>query len=165
MLHMCGCVLASVAPLSGQSDDVRTATFTVGAGNSTGWFGMRGEGYLLGDRVTVFGGMGVTPAIDGYRGAGLTMAVGGRGYTPGRHHRAFLEFSLSQVQIETRYTPGGIPEWHGRYGPGLQLGYQFVTGGGFTLDVSGGAGYSLGGRVSGGRMAPLLGLGLGYTFR
>lgn len=156
--------LSSQALSSAPSTELRTATFTFGAGNSAGWFGLRGEKYFTNDRLSVSGGLGYTPGIDEHEAAGLTMALAARGYTPGRYHRGFVELSFSQVQIEGRHTSGGHAYWAGRYGPGLQLGYQLVTRGGLTVDVSAGAGYSLGGRANSGRMAPLIGLGLGYTF-
>ncbi|HET8623248.1 MAG TPA: hypothetical protein VFM14_06775 [Gemmatimonadales bacterium] len=51
-----------------------------------------------------------------------------------------------------------------RYGPGIQRGWQFTTRGGFTLMPSGGAGDTLADDIAH-RIQPLMGIGLGYTWR
>lgn len=174
-IKRCAMVLAApilaAAPMCAQAAsratqaDLRTTTFTVGVGNSAGWFGLRGEKYFSGDRLSISGGLGYTPATDGYAAAGVTVALAARGYTPGRYHRGFVELSYSQVQVEGQYSQDGTGYWHGRYGPGVQVGYQLVTRSGFTVDLSAGVGRALSGRPYESRVAALLGLGLGYTFR
>jgi len=126
-----------------------------GVGNSMGWFGGSAERYL-GDRFSLFAGIGYTPPIDGIP-AGITPAGGARLFTPGVKHRGFLEFSVSQIAVES-----GIDRR--LYGPGLQAGWQFVSRGGFTLMASLGAGYILAENVSQ-PVQPLMGLGIGYTWR
>jgi hypothetical protein len=158
--------LAGQAPAPAPDVKPRAATITLGIGNSNGWFGLRGEKYFSGDRLSLTAGLGYTPASDGYEAAGVTGSVGARGYTGGRRHRGFAELSITQVQVETRFTELGEGYWSGRYGPGIQLGYQLVTGGGLTFEVSGGLGYAMGSHWPGeGRQAALIGLAFGYTFR
>ncbi len=59
----------------------RRATVLAGVGNSMGWFGAQGEKYFLGDRLSVFAGLGYTPDVDG-NPSGITVAGGLRGFTP-----------------------------------------------------------------------------------
>jgi hypothetical protein len=151
-------VLAALAPpLAAQADvpGVRTVTVLTGVGNSMGWFGGQAERYF-GDRFSVFAGLGYTPPIDGVP-SGITGAGGARIFTGGVKHRGFLELSVSQIAVES-----GIDRRY--YGPGLQAGWQFVSRGGFTLMASGGLGHILANDVSY-PVQPILGLGVGYTWR
>ena len=149
------------APSTRASDRPRTMTITPGLGNAMGWLGVQGERYFRGDRLSVFLGLGYTPAVDPGDPSGLTAAAGLRGYTPGLRHRAFLELSVSQIAVELR------PDGERLYGPGLQAGYQFTTLGGFTLMASAGLGYAVGSPdyVVGSAVQALLGFGIGYTWR
>lgn len=87
--------------LRGQADStqvpLRIATITAGIGNAMGWFGLQGERYFSGDRLSAFLGVGYTPAPDEIDPAGVTFAMGLRGFTPGIKHRGFLEASACQV--------------------------------------------------------------------
>jgi hypothetical protein len=134
----------------------RRATVLAGVGNSMGWFGAQGEKYFLGDRLSVFAGLGYTPDVDG-NPSGITVAGGLRGFTPGIKHRGFLELSVSQVAVQY-----GL--MRRLYGPGLQAGWQFATRGGFTLLTSAGVGY-IPARNIDERFQLLIGLGVGYTWR
>lgn len=151
---------------AGQSTDAadsfpaRSLTLTGGVGNALGWFGVQGERYLPGDRVSVFGGLGYTPEVDN-GASGVTLAGGARGYTAGQRHRGFLELSVSQISVESFCRDACSRQ----YGPGLQAGYQFAGRGGFTFMVSIGVGYALGVPEGSDPVMPLLGLGLGYTWR
>jgi hypothetical protein len=72
-----------------------------------------------------------------------------------------LEGSASQLLVET----GGVDGGSRLYGPGVQGGYRFVSGGGFTLMASLGAGYALAVPQGVDPWATQVGLSLGYTWR
>lgn len=146
------------------------ATLLGGLGNSLGWFGIQGEAYFVTGRLSTFAGLGYTPDLEGNDPTGLTGAVGVRGYTGGVRHRAFAEFGVSQVAVEVDLAPqqnGSIGETGRRlYGPGLQVGYQYMALRGFTAMVSTGVGYILADPpMFTSRWQPLVGLGFGYTWR
>jgi hypothetical protein len=139
----------------------RLVSLTAGVGNSMGWFGMQGERYFLDERLSVFVGLGYTPRLDQGDPTGPTFAAGLRSFTSGLKHRFFVEGSASQLLVET----GGVDGGSRLYGPGLQGGYQFVSGGGFTLMASLGAGYALAVPQGVDPWATQVGLSLGYTWR
>lgn len=148
-----------IAPLAAQTPPLpRAFAITAGLGNAHGWLGVQGERYFTNDRLSAFAAAGYTPELDPGDPSGLSFAAGARGYTGGTRHRAFLEASVSQILLELAPEPGR------RYGPGLQVGYQYVAHGGFTGALSFGFGYAPG-VSTGGEVAALLGLGLGYTWR
>jgi hypothetical protein len=134
--------------------------FFYGLQKTMGWFGGQAERYVARGRASVFAGVGYTPAIDDGDPSGATFAAGVRGYTGGSRHRGFLEASVSQIDVEMRVD--GVR----RYGPGLQIGYQYVARRGFTMLVSGGVGYPRGGdEILGSSATALFGFGMGYTWR
>jgi hypothetical protein len=137
----------------------RVFTLTSGIGNSLGWFGMQGERYFNGERLSVFAGAGYVPNINEGYPTGIAVAAGLRGYTPGRRHRGFLELSISQVAVQPE------PASRMLYGPGVQAGYQLTTSGGFTMMASLGAGYVADTPSYGSSVKALVGLGFGYTWR
>jgi hypothetical protein len=147
----------------------RQWTFAAGLGNSLGWFGLQGERHVSQNRLSVFVGLGYTPAIDAGEPSGLTVAAGGRAFSSGTRHRGFLELAFSQISIE-RSVDGNR-----YYGPAAQIGYQYTARRGFTLFVSAGAGYSAYavGDDTGfdeesevfPRWQPVVGLGAGHTWR
>ena len=138
----------------------RLISVTAGVGNSMGWFGAQGERYFLDERLSVFVGLGYTPRLDQGNPSGPTFAAGLRSYTSGMRHRAFLEGGLSQVLVQS-----GALHGDRLYGPGLQGGYQYVAGGGFTLMASLGVGYALATPHGVSPWGTQVGLGLGYTWR
>ena len=150
---------------SSDESERRQVTAVAGVGNDMGWLGVGAEFYFSGGRLSGFGGIGYTPEIDPGDPTGPTFAAGVRAYTLGIKHRGFAELSFSQVAISTRPAFLGGGERH--YGPGIQIGYQYVRAGGFTFMVSGGVGYALGvdESVTSSSVQPLLNLGLGYTWR
>jgi hypothetical protein len=153
-------LLALAAPAAAQdAPGPRSFTVTPGIGNAMGWFGAQAERYFTNDRLSLFVGLGYTPELESGDPSGITFAAGARGYTGGARHRGFLELSVSQIVIEL------WPEEGRHYGPGLQAGYQYVAGGGFTLMGSAGVGYAPGIGYAGDGVEPLLGLGVGYTWR
>ena len=139
----------------------RMVTLTAGVGNAMGWFGAQGERYFLDERLSIFAGVGYTPSLDPGEPRGPTFAAGLRSFTSGAKHRLFVETSASQVMVTTEGADGGVRA----YGPGLQLGYQFVSRGGFTLMTSLGLGYALGVPRSIDPWATQVGVGLGSTWR
>ena len=161
-----------------QEPGTRRFTLTSGLGNSMGWIGAQGEAYFVRDRLSLFGGLGYTPEIDGGDPTGITFAAGVRGYAGGAKHRGFLELSVTQVAIQSPIMLGGVVLDEGKrlYGPGLQVGYQYTAGSGFTVMASGGLGLAIGAsdltlrddllevrRES--EVQPLLSIGFGYTWR
>jgi hypothetical protein len=68
---------------------------------------------------------------------------------------------LSQLFVES----GPLGSSRRLYGPGVQAGYQFVAGGGFTMMASLGLGYAPGVSRPVDGWAGLLGLAAGYTWR
>lgn len=139
----------------------RSFTLLAGFGNAMGWFGLQGEKYFAGDRISGFAGLGYTLAVDEGDASGVTGAVGARGYTPGRKHRGFLELSVSQLTVEQAC----FDACRRKYGPGVQAGYQFVTRGGFTLLASVGLGYAPGMPEGDDKVSVMGGFGLGYSWR
>src|SRR5687768_11027440 len=126
-----GLARVAAAQEPGRFAGERMVTVTAGVGNAMGWFGAQGERYLLDERISIFAGVGYTPRLD--RGPdGPTFAAGFRSFTSGARHRLFFEASASQLMT----TVGGADAGGRFYGPGLQLGYQFVSRGGFTLMTS-----------------------------
>lgn len=159
------CLMCAPALVPAQSvrpaPSPRVATAALGVGNAYGWFGGQVERYIARGRASIFGGLGYTPASDPGDPSGLTVAGGVRGYTRGDRHRAFLEASVSQIEVEL---------WEGgrrRYGPGLQVGYQYTARRGFTAMASVGVGHAVGqtDALLPSSAAVLLGMGVGYTWR
>jgi hypothetical protein len=139
----------------------RTVTATVGIGNAMGWLGGQAERYLAQERLSVFLGLGYTPADNPGDPSGLTFAGGFRSFTAGRKHRGFLELSVSQIFVQHL----AFQEGDRLYGPGAQAGYQFVSRGGFGAMISFGVGYAPGVRTGESKFGALANLGLGYTWR
>jgi hypothetical protein len=151
-------LLLAAVPLNAQEPaQERTATITAGFGNAMGWFGVQGERYFLASRLSAFAGLGYAPDFpDRTYGAGTAGALGVRGYTRGLVHRGFMEVSVSQLAVDS--TPGrGV---HHQYGPGWQIGYQFVSRRGITFHVSYGAG-----RISKSHQELMGGVGIGFTWK
>ncbi len=176
LLTLCSLLLN---PLSGQAPRIPPAsvvpspprvTLLGGLGNALGWLGVQGEAYFATGRLSAYAGLGYTPDVEPGDPSGLTGAAGLRGYTGGRRHRAFVELGISQVAVEVdrAFQQNGAVREEGRrlYGPGLQIGYQYMAHRGFTAMVSTGVGYILAEPpLFASRWQPLLGLGFGYTWR
>jgi hypothetical protein len=139
----------------------RIATVTAGLGNTMGWLGLQGERYFAHERLSAFLGLGYTPSIDPGDPSGPTFALGVRGFTTGVKHRGFLALCVSQIFVES-----GFSEDPGRlYGPGVEVGYQFASRGGFTLMAGVGLGYAPGVPEGESEIGSMIELGLGYTWR
>lgn len=141
-----------------------------------GWVGAQGEGYFAHEHLSAFVGVGYTPGFESDHPSGPTFAAGMRAYTRGARHRGYAELSISQVMIvydEQDFVNGEwVPEpGHRLYGPGLQLGYQYASLAGFTVQASLGAGNAITaddtdlGLSPLGRWMPMAALGFGYTWR
>ena len=154
----------------GQTSDAQAVsgepriTIVAGLGNAMGLFGAQAERYVRSGRVSVFGGLGYLPQFEPGDPSGVTVAVGARGFTAGKTHRAFLEVSASPLRVEfdtvgTTRIPRAIV-----YGPGVQGGYQFIARGGLTALASIGAGFPVGAE-SGSGVELMGGMGLGFTWR
>jgi len=156
-------LLGSAHALTGQEAAARQriATVTAGIGNTMGWLGVQGERYFAHDRLSAFLGLGYTPSIDLGDPSGLTFAVGGRGYTTGVKHRGFLALSVSQLFVENTDSD----DRSRLYGPGVEVGYQFASRGGFTLMLGVGAGYAPGMPEGQSAVGSMIELGFGYTWR
>jgi hypothetical protein len=140
---------------------LRVVTVTAGVGNAMGWYGAQAERYFGPDRLSAFVGAGYTISMDQYEPSGPTFAAGLRGYTPGFKHRGFLEASVSQLFTEVN----ALEEGRRLYGPGLAAGYHYAARGGFTLMTSVGLGYAPGVDDGDTKVAAIVNLGLGYTWR
>ena len=139
----------------------RVATLTAGVGNAMGWLGLQAERYFGRERLSAFLGAGYTPSLDPGDPSGPTVAAGVRGFTAGFKHRGFLALSVSQIFVETALNE----DPHRLYGPGLEIGYQFASQGGFTFMASVGLGYAPAAPEEASEVGELLGIGLGYTWR
>lgn len=166
--------LLAPAKLHGQHDSPRRFTVTAGLGNPFGWVGAQGEVYFAREHLSAFVGLGYTPARTSLQASGPTFAVGTRVYAGGTRHRGFAELSISQVMTVDDGQDYVDGEWvpepaHRLYGPGLQLGYQYASFGGFTVQASVGLGYAATADETDegvmGKWAPMAALGFGYTWR
>ena len=154
-------LLSGTATLIAQEAPTRVATVTAGMGNTMGWLGVQGERYFARERLSAFLGLGYTPSIDSGDPAGLTPALGLRGYTGGVKHRGFLALSVSQLLVESGFSEDGSR----LYGPGLEAGYQFASRGGFTVMLGAGVGYAPGVPDGESGVASMIEVGFGYTWR
>ena len=134
-------------------------TVIAGLGNAMGWMGVQGERYVHNDRLSLFAGVGYLPEVDN-DASGVAVAGGLRAFTSGVTHRMFLEGSISQLAVETSC----FDSCSRYYGPGAQVGYQFVMRRGLTIMGSIGVGYAPG-LPAGDGAAALAGIGMGFTWR
>lgn len=126
-----------------------------------GWLWLQAERYFARERLSAFLGVGYTPSLDPGDPSGPTFAAGVRGFTAGFKHRGFLALSVCQIFVETPLNE----DPHRLYGPGLVVGYQFASRGGFTFMASVGLGYAPAAPEEASEVGELLGIGLGYTWR
>jgi hypothetical protein len=131
-----------------------------------GGFGFQMDYYFHHERFSLFAGTGYAPC-DTDDASGIAFAAGARAFTGGRTHRALLEVSVSMLGFETFSQGGVVFLARKRYGPGLQVGYQYTRRGGLTFMGTVGLGYVLGldSRNSSSPMTFMSALGLGYTWR
>ncbi len=146
-----------------ESAGTRSATLLAGVGHSLGWLGVQGEKHFHNDRLSVFAGVGL--GLQKERPAsGVALAGGMRAYGAGTQGRRFVELSVSKIGDWS--SPQGAPtESRAQvYGPGLQVGYQRISRGGFTLVLSLGVGYAVTSRPINSHVQALVGIGLGFTW-
>jgi len=159
--------LLCIAPCARAEPSLSPPKFSVtgGVGNSLGWFGVQAEPYFGDGRFSIFGGLGYAPPLDEPESASGTIAVagGGRVFFGGRLYRLFIEGSISLIGLESLSTVDGSSQQASRYGPGLQVGFQLLSGKGVTIVGSVGVGYAVGAHSD--KTSVLLGLGVGYTWR
>jgi hypothetical protein len=137
----------------------RLMTVTAGAGNSMGGLGLQAERYIRQERFSFFGGIGYLPRENAADAGGVSLAAGMRLFTTAQTHRGFVEVAVSALAIDLNC----FDDCHFHYGPGAQVGYQFVSRRGLTALASVGVGFAPG--LEDGKIALLAGLGLGYTWR
>lgn len=153
------------AAADARTPPARSATLLAGYGNATGWLGIQGERYLGTGRYSVFAGLGYAPSVEERQATGVAVAAGVRAYTLGVRHRAFVDLLVSQLAAEV--TPEGSLERGKKrsYGPAVQVGYQYVAQGGFTVVVSTGVGYAVNAIEGDRRVRSTVGVAMGYAWR
>jgi hypothetical protein len=170
------CLPVSSAVAQESEQGLRRFTITAGLGNPMGWLGTQGEAYFAREYLSAFLGLGYTPEFDSNEPRGPTFAAGLRAYTAGARHRGYAELSVSQIMTVSDGEDYVNDEWVAEpgqrlYGPGLQLGYQYASFGGFTIQTSLGIGYAPTadeadlGFYPFESWAPMAALGIGYTWR
>ena len=148
------------------AESPRRFGLVAGIGNSVGGIGVGGEAYLAHSRLSLFGGVGYLHAWGSdYSSEGLGVAGGARLFTAGRRHRGFLEASLSPVSVAGTVINGVVVEKQTSYGPGLSIGYQFVSSSGITLVLANGVAYGMTGPDFARGTQLLATYAVGYTWR
>jgi len=133
--------LALAAPIGVAAQEPPRASVLAGVGNAFGWFGGQLEAHLAQGRFSGFAGLGYMPNLLDDEGSGIASAVGIRAFTSGTRHRGFLELSLSALSNNVSSTfVGEVLDKDISYGPGVAVGYQFISDAGFTMVLSGGVG-------------------------
>lgn len=127
-----------------------------GAGHPFGGVGLQGEFLIANGRVGILGGAGILPGFH-YLRSPITGAASLRYYFGRQEHRLFASASWSLLRVFDLLMPG-VPEIY-QYGPGVSLGYSFLSRVGFTVAVGAGLG-----RTSH-ETVPIGQLGVGWTWR
>jgi len=140
-------------------------TLLGGLGNAMGWLGAQAEGYVAGGRGSAFAGLGYTARAQEREATGVAAAGGVRAFTGGFSRRGFLEFSISQLVVEIAPEGSGTNGKAKVYGPGAQIGYQYIKPTGFTFMVSAGVGHTVGGPAQLRGIQFMFNLGIGHTWR
>ena len=143
----------------------RQASLAVALGSDVAGVGLSAEKYLAGGRLSVFAGAGyIFGSSDGRGATGAGAAGGLRVYSGGQKHRVFGEASFSPVAVEVAPEGSGLRGETISYGPGVSVGYNLVTSGGFTLALSVGVGQAVTGSSDAHGTEPLSSIALGYTW-
>jgi hypothetical protein len=145
---------------SGISPPPLVVGISTGVGSSYGLLGACVDAYLLDGHLALVGGAGRWPSLDGDPGS-WAFSAGARGLVGGERHRAYAQLSLAMLQMAWKTDGVRVFDVERGYGPALTVGYHFVSGGGFSVVVGGGAGW---GPLSE-SVTPTLDLGFGYTLR
>lgn len=131
-------------------------SLTAGAGQPFGGIGLRGEVLIADGRLGILGGAGTLPGFH-YLRSSISATASVRFYFGRQGHRLFANASWSVLRSYDLLMLG-VPTVY-QYGPGLSLGYSFLSKAGLTLTVGGGVG-----RTSH-ETVPIGELGLGWTWR
>ena len=131
-------------------------SLTAGVGHPFGGIGLQGEMLLADGRLGIIGGAGILPGLH-YLRSPITSAVGFRYYFARHEHRFYANASWSLLGSYDLLMLG-VPTVY-EYGPGLSLGYSFLSKVGFTFTVGAGVGRT------GHETVPIGALGLGWTWR
>ncbi len=131
-------------------------SLTAGVGHPFGGIGLQGELVIADGRLGILGGAGTLPGFH-YLRSPITGAVNFRYYFTRQQHRLFANASWSLLQAYDLLMLG-VPTVY-EYGPGISLGYSFVSKPGLTVTVGAGVG-----RTSH-EIVPIGELGLGWTWR
>jgi hypothetical protein len=134
-------------------------TVTAGLGNALGGLGIGLEHSWLQGRLSGAVGLGYWPEVSLCPRGTAATAAAVRGFVGRHRHRAFLETSVSLLRITCRVGTGELDR---HYGPGLSLGYRFLSSAGFTFTSAVGLGMV---SADGGETELLALLGIGYTWR
>ncbi len=151
---LCFLLLTLFPPCVLSQDEIPAVGLALGAGNAFGGIGLRGEVFLFRGRLSVLGGAGVFPDIP----RTITGAASVRYYVGGRQHRLYADLSWSWLQVSIPVGRGSAARFD--YGPGLSLGYSFVSQIGVTFTAGGGLGFA-----DYGEHIPIAQLGVGWTWR
>jgi hypothetical protein len=133
------------------------ASLTAGVGNAFGGVGLRGEVFVARGRMSVLAGAGILPGD--YNRSHLAGAASLRWYAGRWQHRLFMDASWSLLARRGADCLGCRETFN--YGPGLALGYTFMSTTGLTLSVGAGLGRDI--RYEN-DLGPVVQLGIGWTW-
>jgi len=153
---VCFLVIAALSATAVSQQRTPLVSVTVGAGHSFGGIGLQGEVLIADGRLGILGGAGTLPGFH-YLRSPITGAVNFRYYFTRQQHRLCANASWSLLQAYDLLMLG-VPTVY-EYGPGICLGYSFVSKAGLTFTVGAGVG-----RTSH-ETVPIGELGLGWTWR
>jgi hypothetical protein len=131
-------------------------SLTAGVGQPFGGIGVQGEVLTADGRLGILGGAGIMPGIH-YLRSPIAGAASVRYYFTRQEHRLFLNASWSLVRSYDLLL-SGVPTVF-EYGPGISVGYSYLSKIGFTFTIGAGVGRARFETVSIGQ------LGLGWTWR
>ena len=149
-------MIAALSPTALSQRGAPLVSLTAGVGHPFGGFGLQGEILIADGRFGMIGGAGTLPGIH-YLRSPITGAAGFRYYFGRQEHRLFANASWSVLRAYDLLMLG-VPTVY-QYGPGISLGYSFLSKVGFTFMVGAGVG-----RTSH-ETIPIGELGLGWTWR
>lgn len=151
-------ILALLPPTIASAQDgpaPPSAAVYAGLGHAFGGLGVRAEGLILSGRLSALAGVGV---LIGGEVENVEWAASVRCYAGSVNHRAFVDFSWSWLGGSCLTgISGSCSE---TYGPGISLGYSYVSNAGLTLTGGAGLGWA--------RNHPrefVFQLGVGWTWR
>jgi hypothetical protein len=135
---------------------VPSLSVATGVGNAFGGIGVRGEVFVARTGISVLAGAGILPGTY-YLRSPVSGAASVRYYIGQREHRLFFDASWSVLRAYDLLMLG-VPTVF-EYGPGLSLGYSFMSRTGLTISVGAGLGLARHDTI------PIAQLGIGWTWR